>query len=198
MSESRPVQHPDLLTLDVYLDRELPPEEVLEIEAHLAGCRSCRESIEARRAFFELIRESEQVSLSKDLSADVLDALQRTRMRLLTGVLGTELILAAVLLLLFGPRVLARLTVISTQIDISRSLLWLVDRVASLGDQIGAGLAAIGQTFLSIPLPGLSGLPAAQLTWLHLSGILAGTTVVWLILNRVLIGNSGLERSRFS
>jgi anti-sigma factor RsiW len=43
--------------LSSYLDLELPAEECLQIEAHLAGCAPCVEFVESLRKTVELCRQ---------------------------------------------------------------------------------------------------------------------------------------------
>ena len=47
---------PTELTYAVYLDGELPPEQVRPVEAHLVQCRRCRELVVALREEAELDR----------------------------------------------------------------------------------------------------------------------------------------------
>ncbi|MGD8732240.1 MAG: zf-HC2 domain-containing protein, partial [Anaerolineales bacterium] len=103
MPELKPNQHPDEITLDVYLDHELPDHQALQIEAHLRECEQCRDYIQQRQVFFTLIAEAEQVSISSDVSLRVIEVLRAVRLRVLAGVLSLEAVLAAVLLILFTP-----------------------------------------------------------------------------------------------
>jgi hypothetical protein len=198
MSEYKPEQHPDEISLDAYLDGELSSSEYQQIEIHLQACRSCRKYIDNRRAFFALITASEEVSLPHDVASDVLDTLQRSRLRLLAGVLSLEAVLAIVLLLFLGSPISTDLLNRYGPMRFMDAMLWLSDRLIWLGEQVESGFLALKQATELIPIPGAALLPAIQLNWLHWTGILSGLVFLWLFSNRVLIGNSKLYRSRTS
>lgn len=198
MSEYKPEQHPDEISLDAYLDGELSPSEYQQIEIHLQGCRSCRKYIDNRRAFFALITASEEVSLPHDVAGSVLDTLQRGRLRLLVGVLSLESVLAIVLLLFLDSPLSSDLLNQYGPARFMDAILSLSDWLIGLGEQVGSGFLAIKEATELIPLPGAALLPAIQLNWLHWTGILSGLVFLWLFSNRVLIGNSKLYRSRIS
>jgi anti-sigma factor RsiW len=48
-----PQEHVSAERLQAFLDGELPPGEVAQAEAHLAGCRRCAEELEGWRALFQ-------------------------------------------------------------------------------------------------------------------------------------------------
>jgi predicted anti-sigma-YlaC factor YlaD len=198
MPDSKSTYHPDEITLDEYLDRELTSGEMQKIEAHLEGCRECRIHVEERQVFFALINEAEQLSISRDISLEVLETLQRARWRLLTGVLSLELTLAAVLLILFGPMLISRLATILGRITLTESLFWLGENIVQLGDQVRTGLAAIGEAVELASPSGFVLAPALQFSWFQWAGILGGLFFLWVLINRILIGGTELHRSRVS
>ena len=196
MSDPNVTSHPDDLSLDVYLDAELSPIETQQIEVHIRACPECRQRLETRRTFFDLISTSEEVPLSQDISRSVLENLQLSRLRLLAGVLSLEAIFALLLLFVAGSSMAAQLAVLFNPARAGQALLWLVDMVSILGAQVHSGLLALGDTLDFAPLPGLSALPLAQLNWLHWAGILSAILILWMLSNRVLIGRSEIHRSR--
>jgi anti-sigma factor RsiW len=198
MSDSTPNPHPDEITLDVFLDGELPGKEAQEIEAHLQGCQQCQDYIQERQVFFELITAEERVSLSNDMSLQVVEKLKGTRLRLLTGVLSLEAVLAAVLLVLFAPMLKNRFSAIVEQLTLNSFLLWLGERIVWLGAQLEAGIRAIGEAVELVPSSGFVLTPVIQFSGLDWAGILGGIIFLWLLVNRILIGGNGLRRSRVS
>jgi hypothetical protein len=198
MYESKSKQHPDEILLDTYLDGELSPSEHRGIEDHLQECRYCRKYVDKRRAFFALISASEEVLLPYDLSSNVLNTLQRGRLRLLAGVLSLEAVLAIVLLLFSESPISSDLLNRFGPTRFMDAFLWLSDRFIWLGEQVESGFLVIKEATELVPLPGATLLPALQLNWLHWTGILGGLVFLWLLSNRVLIGKSELYRSRTS
>jgi anti-sigma factor RsiW len=198
MSESKLNHHPDDLTLDVYLDGELPTGEARGIEAHLESCSVCREHLQARRAFFELIVSSEEVSLKRDVSTYVLGSLQRSRLRLLAGVLSLEAIFAITLLAIFGPRMGARIAGFFEPEQITDSMLWLAEGVEWLDGRVEAALVAMADAVDLMPLSGFQGLPLLQLNWMHWVGLFVGILLLWVLINRVLMGSLEINRTRLS
>jgi predicted anti-sigma-YlaC factor YlaD len=196
MSDPISSQHPDEITLDVYLDSELPAGEARQIEAHLEKCQHCRKYLQQRRQFFALIADAEQVSLSGDVSTRVIEKLQGNRMRLLTGVLSLEAVLAALILIIFIPMLKVRFSAFFDQLTLAGSLFWLGETFLSLGDQVQTGLQKISAAILLAPPPGLALTPVVQLGWLHWTGILGGIFFLWLLVNRILIEGIELRRSR--
>jgi hypothetical protein len=168
------------------------------ITEHLKACVICREHVQARRAFFDLIASSEQVALSRDISIEVLGSLQRSRLRLLTGVLSAEAVFAIILLTIFGSSIVTRVRGIFTPASFSDSLFWLVQSVEWLGGKLEAALVAIADAVDFMPLPGFEGLPVFQLSWMHWTGIFAAILFLWVLINRMLIGSVESSRSRFS
>jgi predicted anti-sigma-YlaC factor YlaD len=191
-------KHLDEITLDGYLDQELSEHDIAMVEAHLEECPACRQYLEARRAFFNLIAESEQVSLSHDISVDVLDTLKRDRKRLLALGLTIEAVLTASLLLLINLRLSLRLRSVFERIDFVSTLIELGETISSFGTQVKAGIAAISQSMEWVPLPGVSSLPGLPFNWPLMSGILIGIFTLWLVINRILIGSASLERTRLT
>ncbi|MFI5208687.1 MAG: anti-sigma factor family protein [Gemmatimonadales bacterium] len=43
--------------LDDYLDRELSPKEIAEVEAHLAECSDCHDEFSVERELLDCVRE---------------------------------------------------------------------------------------------------------------------------------------------
>lgn len=198
MSEPTVNSHPDDITLDAYIDQELTAAETTQVDAHLVGCPRCRQYLQARRSFFALIAESEDLALSRDMSTGVLETLQQKRLRLLTGLLALETVLAAVLLALFGSRMIGGVLSHPLLGAFANTLLWLGERVIWLGTQVEAGLMEISNAIALVPKPGFAGLPVLQLTVLHWTGILTGIFLLWLLVNRVLIDGAGMQRSKVS
>ncbi|MGD8552674.1 MAG: hypothetical protein PVG02_03360, partial [Anaerolineales bacterium] len=76
--------------------------------------------------------------------------------------------------------------------------LWLGDKFFLLGDQIQSGVRAIREAMeLALPSGFELALPV-QLNGLHWTGILGGIFLLWLLVNRILIGGTSLHRSRVS
>jgi hypothetical protein len=198
MSEPAFESHPDEMTLDVYIDRELPEVERDRIEAHLRDCPDCREYVQMRRKFFTLIADSEEISLTRDISPQILGTLQRARRRLLVAVLSLETILAGALLALFGSRISSGISIMLRRDLWSDSLFWLGEWLLWITKEVEAGLIEISTAIDLLPLPGFSGLPAFPLNWLHWTGILSGIFFIWLLVNRILIDGAGVQRSRVS
>lgn len=196
MSEYLKGSHPDPVELDIYLDGELNGSDLDRFEAHLDECAACRKSLDERQVFFDLIAESEQVPFSRDISGDVVGALAKNRLRLLAGVLSFEVVLAASVLLLSGPRLAAQLPSSPYGLYPGAGLAWAAGHIEWGLTQLRIGLNSISQSLHVLPMPGLPELPTGQLTWLHICAGLAGLFFFWLLTNRILIGDPALKRSR--
>jgi hypothetical protein len=64
--------------IDVYLDGELPSQQVHKFEAHTATCKTCRNALLARQQLSALIRDVPVVDISRtsvEFADDILDAL---------------------------------------------------------------------------------------------------------------------------
>lgn len=48
----------DEITIQKYIDNELPPEERYEVEKHLENCKECSEQVENQRVFSEKVKDS--------------------------------------------------------------------------------------------------------------------------------------------
>jgi Predicted transmembrane transcriptional regulator (anti-sigma factor) len=68
--------------LDLYLDRELDPDQSLRLEGHLSGCPECRSLMEERREFQSFFRSNAPVHTAPpQLRTDVLAIVRRERLR---------------------------------------------------------------------------------------------------------------------
>ena len=70
--------HPSDTILNEYLDMVLPPETRAEVETHLAACSDCAARLTALRALFASLKSLPELPLQRDLTPDVLAAIQPT------------------------------------------------------------------------------------------------------------------------
>ncbi|HEY1866312.1 MAG TPA: anti-sigma factor [Candidatus Acidoferrales bacterium] len=61
--------------LSSYLDGELAPDAVVEMEIHLAGCEDCRVIVDTTRKTIEIYCNAEPVPLPEDVAARLHEAL---------------------------------------------------------------------------------------------------------------------------
>jgi anti-sigma factor RsiW len=63
-------------TLSMYLDREMSPETLEAIEAHVSDCKPCVEFVASLRRSIELCRKHEPVELPGPLDSEARDRLR--------------------------------------------------------------------------------------------------------------------------
>jgi mycothiol system anti-sigma-R factor len=65
--------------IETYLDGELPPERMLEVQAHVDGCEQCAEVVALERAMRQSLRRVtyDEAPVTGDLRARIQDALRR-------------------------------------------------------------------------------------------------------------------------
>ena len=64
--------------LDDYVDRELSPEEMAQVEDHLSQCADCAEQHEFEESVLRCLREKlRRIAIPDDVTARILDAVSR-------------------------------------------------------------------------------------------------------------------------
>ncbi len=64
--------------LDDYVDRELSPEEMAQVEEHLSQCADCAEQHEFEEGVLRCLREKlQRIAIPDDVAARILDAVSR-------------------------------------------------------------------------------------------------------------------------
>jgi predicted anti-sigma-YlaC factor YlaD len=88
-----------------YLDKDLPARQQADIEAHLTGCRTCREAVEERQRLLEAARDIPPLPVPKDFPSQVMSRIQlelvSTRDVLIAASLGFSAMLATMLTVFF-------------------------------------------------------------------------------------------------
>jgi anti-sigma factor RsiW len=84
------MKHLDEVHLNAYFDRELGGEALREAEAHLAGCKSCRQALSELEGVANALADLPDEALRGDLRAQVMARLPQPRLHT-----GWKLVLAA-------------------------------------------------------------------------------------------------------
>lgn len=193
--------HVTEMQLDLYLDDGLDPDERRAVQAHLATCPSCRQSLDALRPLFQAL-EQLAMPLPEDLAQEVMTHLEeykiatdRERSRsielLLTlqGVIGLALLI--VLIRRFGDWVP------------SPPVEWLSQGVGYLATALEKGNEVFGQALadlvakLDMAAARLPDLLPFELTATQVGGLLVVAVAIWLIGNRLLLQHAVLNSNSF-
>ena len=67
--------------LDAYLDGELEPAQLLDVEGHVAGCVGCRERVELHRATSASLKRTTKAAAPNGLRARTLAAMMAEKAR---------------------------------------------------------------------------------------------------------------------
>ena len=78
------IQHLDDTQLNEYLDRRLPVDAPLAVDAHLEACAECRKRLQEIQLVFASLASLPEVRISRDLTSSVLRRLPRKSFRLWT------------------------------------------------------------------------------------------------------------------
>jgi anti-sigma factor RsiW len=189
--------HVTEVQLDFYLDDGLDPDERQAVQAHLATCPTCRQSLEAQRPLFQAL-EQLAVPLPEDLAREVMARLdeyktaagyERSRsIGLLLALQGTiGLALLIVLIRRFGDWVP------------SPPAGWFSQIVGDLATALEKGNEALEQVLadlvakLGTAAARLPDLLPFELTATQGTALLVVTVALWLIGNRLLLQHTALN-----
>lgn len=96
-----PSNHPPQEALHAYLDHELSPSEMEELEQHLEGCEACQSEIAELRGLFALLESVADQALERDLRPAVVGRIQGAKRRLWQGLAAQAAVLVALLAILW-------------------------------------------------------------------------------------------------
>ncbi|PIE80513.1 MAG: hypothetical protein CSA11_07890 [Chloroflexi bacterium] len=177
--------HLDELTLNAYLDDELPASHRAEAEAHLADCPACQAELAALQQLFFALDSAAEAPFTVDVSAAVAqqiaaESANRKQFSVSSGlVLVSELVAAGVLLFLLWPTIQEWLGWIhGWQTQLAWNITW-PDPIswAELHEQLSAIIQSI---------PSLPAIDLATMQWFVLIGV---ALIIWLAGNRLIFTN---------
>lgn len=185
--------HVDELTLNEYLDNELPLSKRVDVEAHLTECTSCQAELAELQQLFFTLDSAAEAPFAVDISAAVAyqieqeQSINRNWFSVNSSMLlAFELLAATVLLFLLWPTLQEWLLQANDwQFQLAVNVTWLEPvSWAEIMARITAVLTnsqAIFYSFQSAPLVDL-----ATMQWAVLIGI---ALIIWLAGNRLLFTN---------
>jgi len=199
-----PDLHPEEPVLNEYLDNELSPENLIILEEHLTTCTACTDRLTALKAVFATLNELPDMPLERDLTAAVLDTIQKRGTRERTAAPGINLVFlmeaiaATILLAAAGPFIMRWIS--------SRIIVQFIDQIPGITDSIlrawsarwlgwlsaGGSYALRWQGIWDQFIPST---PDIQIPLVGIIGLLAAALLVWLAGNGMLLRSHLMDKT---
>ena len=184
------INHPDESVLSTYLDGEVEPGQLAELEAHLQSCRSCTRDLEQLRLLFSSIGGLPEEQLTRDLAPAILRALSPLPgwvPSLVIGELLAALGIAAAMVLGLGTSEIV--------VGLSAASGRIATRLGAAGSQVSSGweraLEWLGslRTWSGFELPDLA--PAGMWATIAVAALL-----LWFVGNGLVLGRVRMKVPR--
>lgn len=178
--------HTDDVVLNEYLDSALTPERRADVETHLARCATCAAQLAEMRALFSVIESLPNAPLERDLTRQVLAALQPQPAPwppIVRWVFAVQAVLAIVFVVVAALALFSTLT--PPNAFIRPALDSFTEVTGSWATQWRAAWAAIQIAVASIIDSTLAFLPVS-FEWTWFAGLVA-VLLLWLAGNGVIL-----------
>ena len=183
--------HPGEDLLNEYLDDLLDQEAKEQLEAHLADCPACAGELQDLQQVFLDLASLPDVQLEVDLSSSVLESVKSNReaRRGIRWIFVFQSAVVLLMILLVGPSMVALSARISSGIDLSPQMNWLLQSLVLFQASIGSTLQSLESVLFNfLEVENLFGALSVQTT--HIISLAGGVFLLWVIVNSLLLRES--------